>query len=87
MDRRKLILRRFGALTFGLGYFEDGVWIDHLAAPGVGTDDPEIAAVHAWLDCCGNGAHDLAAVIAVDVAAQNGVTREPIAVGSRSATT
>ena len=88
MDRRKLILRRFGALTFGLGYFEDGVWVDHLAAPAAETDDPAIAAIHAALDCCGNRAPDLTAVfaVAVDVASPNGATREPIAVAGRSAT-
>ena len=31
---RRMILRRFGALSFGLGYFEDGTWIDHREGDG-----------------------------------------------------
>lgn len=53
MYRRNLVLRRFGALSFGLGYVEDGIWIDH--APGDGLlvgADAEMQAVHAWLGCC-----------------------------------
>jgi hypothetical protein len=53
MHRRNLILRRFGALSFGLGYFEDGTWIDHREGDGLIVDaDPDIQAVHAWLACC-----------------------------------
>ena len=29
MHRRILVLRRFGPVDFGLGYFEDDAWIDH----------------------------------------------------------
>lgn len=56
MDRRSLVLRRFGSLDFGLGYFEGEVWIDHttLADGGVslGIDDGPLAAVHDLMDCC-----------------------------------
>jgi hypothetical protein len=60
MHRRTLILRRFGAVSFGLGYFDAGAWVDHTALPGCGHD-LEIAgvadaadrpAVHAMLGCC-----------------------------------
>ena len=64
MDRQNLILRRFGVLSFGLGYFADGVWVDHaeLADRGAGLDisgagsDTERAEIHAWLGCCAEGA-------------------------------
>ena len=60
MDRRNLILRRFGALSFGLGYFVNGVWVDHaeLADRGAGLDisgaasDVDRDEIHAWLGCC-----------------------------------
>ena len=60
MHRRNLILRRFGALTFGLGYFEEGEWVDHTALPDRGRDLPiagarasmDAATVHALLGCC-----------------------------------
>ena len=55
MDRRKLILRRFGPMTFGLGYFDDGTWIDH-AQPATGRavreGDGSMEVVHDWLSCC-----------------------------------
>jgi hypothetical protein len=50
MRQRNLIIRRFGAMSFGIGYFDDGVWIDH--ASMVPTDDPRLADVHAWYGCC-----------------------------------
>jgi hypothetical protein len=59
MHRRNLIIRRFGALDFGLGYFDDGVWVDHAAGdrivPGTDTREPgsaPIDVVHEWLSCC-----------------------------------
>ena len=60
MYRRILILRRFDALSFGLGYFEDGAWIDHTTLPdrGLGlaiagvTTPAERSAIHAMLECC-----------------------------------
>jgi hypothetical protein len=84
MDRRKLIVRRFGVLSFGLGYFEDGVWIDHLAAPSGETDAAEMGAIHAWLDCCGDRPDGRLAALAVE--ARNGTPREPVAAAGRSAT-
>ena len=50
-------------MTFGLGYFEDGVWVDHRAADSSGVLDPvhedlrehdadPIHAIHQWLSCC-----------------------------------
>ncbi|HET9415994.1 MAG TPA: hypothetical protein VFP30_00495 [Candidatus Limnocylindria bacterium] len=56
MDRRNLVLRRFGSLDFGLGYFEDGVWVDHTTLPDGGArlniEDGPFAAVHDLLGCC-----------------------------------
>ncbi len=59
MYRRTLVLRRFGDLSFGLGYFEDGAWIDHaspaahdrMAAWSV-AERQALDAIHAWFDCC-----------------------------------
>jgi hypothetical protein len=50
-------------LTFGLGYFEDGVWVDHLTADhrsvreradeaSARRDADPIDVVHQWLSCC-----------------------------------
>ncbi len=62
MHRPNLILRRHGAMTFGLGYFQDGVWIDHLEAGDAGSpesaghlaadDVTAIDAIHQLLSCC-----------------------------------
>ena len=61
MYRRTLIMRRFGELSFGLGYVEDGVWVDHAVAVARGEDLLAIAspaeraaldAIHAWFMCC-----------------------------------
>ena len=81
MHRRNLILRRFGALSFGLGYFEDGTWIDHAPGDGLVTDaDADIQAVHAWLGCCSGGPDTMATPIWVGPE-----IRERIAVLARSA--
>ena len=81
MHRRNLVVRRFGVLSFGLGYFEDGVWIDHEAGDGLLTDaEPEIQAVHAWLPCCPPGAD--AVLEAISIASE---PLERIAVVARSA--
>jgi hypothetical protein len=64
MHRRSLIMRRFGEMSFGLGYVEDGVWIDHAVAVARGEDllaaasaaDREaLDAIHAWFACCDGG--------------------------------
>jgi hypothetical protein len=60
MHRPTLILRRFGAVSFALGYLEDGAWVDHTTLPDRGRD-LDIAgtatvadrlALHAMLECC-----------------------------------
>jgi hypothetical protein len=54
-------------MTFGLGYFRDGVWVDHLAADHhavrelAGDRPPEHDAspmdvVHHWFSCCADPA-------------------------------
>ena len=54
-------------MTFGLGYFQDGVWVDHLIADdhgvperadeGLGQHDTSpIDVVHQWLSCCADPA-------------------------------
>ena len=61
MHRRSLIIRRFGELSFGLGFVEDGVWEDHSAAVARGeniladataADRAALDAFHAWFACC-----------------------------------
>lgn len=49
-------------MSFGLGYFQDGVWIDHLAADDAATqasaghagadDGSAIDAIHHLFSCC-----------------------------------
>jgi hypothetical protein len=50
-------------MTFELGYFQDGVWVDHRAADPAGVRDPfdeqlsehdpdPIATIHQWFSCC-----------------------------------
>ena len=61
MHRRTLILRRFGELSFGLGYVEDGDWVDHAIAIARGedlltnaseADRAALESIHAWFACC-----------------------------------
>jgi hypothetical protein len=63
MHRRNLTVRRFSALSFGLGYFEDGVWVDHTIADRPmlqpvaderrpASDRVDVDAVHHWYTCC-----------------------------------
>ena len=65
MHRRTLIMRRFGEMSFGLGYVEDGVWVDHAVAVARGedllanasaADRVALDAIHAWFACCDGGA-------------------------------
>jgi hypothetical protein len=65
MQRRTLIIRRFGELSFGLGYVDDGVWVDHAVAIARGedllttaseADRAALDAFHAWFVCCGSAA-------------------------------
>jgi hypothetical protein len=61
MHRPTLILRRFGAVSFGLGYYEEGEWVDHTALPDRGREldiagvvrRADRVAVHELLHCCG----------------------------------
>jgi hypothetical protein len=64
MQRRTLTIRRFGDLSFGLGYVEDGVWIDHAVAAARGEDlltgasaaeRAALDAIHTWHACCDAG--------------------------------
>ena len=82
MHRRNLIVRRFGALSFGLGYyFDDGTWIDHREGDGLVADAaPNIQTVHAWLGCCSHSAD----LIRMPVSAAP-ERRERVAVAARSA--
>jgi hypothetical protein len=71
MHRRNLTLRRFGPLSFGLGYWDDGVWVDH----SVAADRPEMLsmasdadraaldAIHDWFACCREPALPLETVL------------------------
>ena len=56
MHRRILVMRRFGPVDFGLGYFEGDLWIDHttLADGGasLGIADGAFGAMHDLLACC-----------------------------------
>jgi hypothetical protein len=60
MHRPTLILRRFGAVSFGLGFFDGGSWVDHTTLPDRGRDldiagtvgAEDRLALHAMLDCC-----------------------------------
>jgi hypothetical protein len=59
MHRPTLVIRRFGELSFGLGYVEDGVWVDHADVIaregrwGLSTAELDaLDAIHTWFDCC-----------------------------------
>jgi hypothetical protein len=53
MEPRKLTIRRFGPMSFGIGYLEDGVWIDHSTVPDTAADGEDaMALLHAWYGCC-----------------------------------
>jgi hypothetical protein len=60
MTRPALVVRRFGDVSFGLGFFENGAWIDHTELVGdrlVADDlaaDERLAfdAFHTWFGCC-----------------------------------
>ena len=68
MHRRTLIMRRFGELSVGLGYVEDGVWVDHAVAIARGedllanaseADRAALDAIHAWFACCDGAVSDV----------------------------
>jgi hypothetical protein len=55
MHRSTLTLRRFGPMSFGLGYYENGIWVDHSrSADGKVSQPGDVAldAVHRWYGCC-----------------------------------
>ena len=55
MHRSTLTLRRFGPMSFGLGYYENGIWVDHSgSADGTSSQSGDLAldAVHEWYGCC-----------------------------------
>ena len=55
MHRSTLTLRRFGPMSFGLGYYENGIWVDHSgSAAGNASQAGDVAldAVHEWYGCC-----------------------------------
>jgi hypothetical protein len=67
MYRRSLIMRRFGVMSVGLGFVEDGVWVDHAVAIARGDDlladaspaeRAALDAVHAWFTCCDGAVTD-----------------------------
>ena len=67
MHRSTLTLRRFGPMSFGLGYYENGIWVDHSgsvegAAPQSG--DRELDAIHQWYGCCADSTAAQSVVIA-----------------------
>jgi hypothetical protein len=89
MYRRTLVLRRFGPLSFGLGYFEDGIWVDHADAAGAGPEGPstetdvggaQLDAIHAWLDCCRDTVDPGPAMVHIEITAAPDSTR---AIGQR----
>jgi hypothetical protein len=55
MHRRKLVIRRFGTLDFGIGYYENGVWVDHADDGAERFGPSSLDAVHEWLGCCEPG--------------------------------
>jgi hypothetical protein len=80
MHRRNLVLRRFGDLSFGLGWLEDGTWVDHASAGPLDTaamsesERAALDAVHAWFDCCAG------TVVSVEITADATAGRiEPLA--------
>jgi hypothetical protein len=74
MYRSTLTLRRFGPMSFGLGYYENGIWVDHSTSDGTtlprsakGTasqpGDLALDAVHQWYGCCANSTAAQSSVI------------------------
>lgn len=76
MHQRNLIIRRFGALDFGLGYFDDGVWVDHATANGTIADELSLApidVVHDWLSCCDEQEDQPSAIESIVVLPERGL--------------
>ena len=54
-------------MSFGLGYFENGAWVDHSgSADGTASQSGDIAldAVHQWYGCCADSTAAQPSVIA-----------------------
>jgi hypothetical protein len=69
MHRSTLTLRRFGPMSFGLGYFENGVWVDHSGSTQGNAsqpDDTTLEAVHGWYGCCAESTTAQSSVIPGD---------------------
>jgi hypothetical protein len=67
MHRSTLTLRRFGPMSFGLGYYEDGIWVDHSGSTegtAPQSDDVALDAVHRWYGCCADSTAAQSSVIA-----------------------
>lgn len=67
MHRSTLTLRRFGPMSFGLGYYENGIWVDHSGSAEGSTPQPgdvALDAVHRWYGCCADSTAAHSSVIA-----------------------
>ena len=54
-------------MSFGLGYYENGTWVDHSAsAEGNASQPGDVAldAVHRWYGCCADSSAPQSSVIA-----------------------
>lgn len=69
-------------MSFGLGYFENGIWVDHSGSEGAASQSGNGAldAVHQWYGCCADSTAAQSSVIATGVrASTNGRTARPSA--------
>ena len=69
MHRSTLTLRRFGPMSFGLGYYENGIWVDHSGSAAENAPVPgdgPLDAVHQWYGCCTESAADEPSLIAAE---------------------
>jgi hypothetical protein len=67
MHRSTLTLRRFGPMSFGLGYYENGIWVDHSGSAEGNVSQPgdvALEAVHRWYGCCADSTAAQSSVIA-----------------------
>ena len=54
-------------MSFGLGYYENGIWVDHSgSAEGNASQSGDVAldAVHRWYRCCADSTAAQSSVIA-----------------------
>jgi hypothetical protein len=95
MNRPNLILRRHGPLTFELGYFQNGVWVDHRVADPAGArnasdedlperDDDPIDTIHKWFSCCADSVEPESAMAEPDGAVPGmGVALQTVAAAAQ----